>query len=160
MTSSVSGVDVSNPLLANLDVFTGRWDLTASAGERVMSVAQTDFGWLGERGFLVQRTDPPSFLVPEWEGAAPTWVDAVIGADDDSQAYTMLYTDSRGVCRVYAMQLDGRKWTMSSRPGRDFYQRWIGAFSEDHSAIEGDWEASKDGKTWSTDFHMTYRRLS
>jgi hypothetical protein len=149
-----------NPLLSRLDIFTGRWELTASMGERVMSVAQTEFGWLGERGFLVQHTDQPSFLVPEWVGAAPVRVDAVIGADDDSQAYTMLYTDSRDVCRVYAMQLDGRRWLMSSRPGPEFHQRWIGAFSEDGSAIEGDWEASKDGESWSTDFHMSYRRLS
>ncbi len=149
-----------NPLVSRLGVFTGRWELTARAGERVMSVAQTEFRRLGEHGFLTQHTDRPSFLVPEWEGAAPMWVDTVIGADDYSQAYTVLYTDSRDVCRVYAMQLDGREWTMSSRPGQDFHQRWLGAFSEDHLAIEGDWEASKDGLTWSTDFHMTYRRLS
>ncbi|GIH10408.1 hypothetical protein Rhe02_84750 [Rhizocola hellebori] len=149
-----------NPLLSRLDIFIGRWELTAVAGEQVMSVAQTELRWLGERGFLLQRTDPPSFLVPQWQGAAPIWVEAVIGADDHSQAYTMLYTDSRHVCRVYAMQLNGREWTMSSRPGQDFHQRWIGAFSEDLSAIEGDWEASTDGQTWSKDFHMSFRRLS
>jgi hypothetical protein len=85
-------------------------------------------------------------------------VDAVVGLDDHSDLFTMLYTDSRGVCRTYRMRLDATKWTLESRPGPDFLQRFEAAVNEDRTAISGRWEASRDGREWSTDFEVTYRR--
>jgi hypothetical protein len=98
-----------NPRLSRLEVLVGQWELTASSGERIMSTSLSTFQWLGDRGFLVQRIDPPTYLAPEWVGAAPRWVDAVIGLDDHSDTFTMLYTDSRGVCRIYRMSLGANR---------------------------------------------------
>lgn len=147
-----------NPRLDRLDVLVGEWELTATSGERTMSTSRSTFQWLGDRGFLVQRTDPPTYLAPEWAGAAPTQVDGVIGLDDHSDVFTMLYADSRGVCRTYRMSLDADRWTLSSRPGPVFYQRFEGTFNDDRTVIDGRWEASEDGRNWSTDFNVTFRR--
>ncbi|TDD98990.1 hypothetical protein [Jiangella asiatica] len=148
-----------NPRLSRLDVLVGAWEVTASSKGRTLSTAPCTFQWYGDGGLLVQRTDPQTYLVPEWVGAAPSWFDAVIGLDDHSDELTMLYTDSRGVCRTYRMSLDGDRWTLSSRPGPDFHQRFVGTVSDDGTEIDGRWEASEDGQAWSTDFDVTYRRL-
>jgi hypothetical protein len=149
-----------NPRLTRLDLLVGDWELTATSGGRIMSRSRSTFHWLGDRGFLVQRNDPPTYVVPEWVDAAPRWVDAVIGLDDHSDVFTMLYTDSRGVCRTYRMRLDAGRWTLESRPGRDFFQRFEGAFDDGRTVIDGRWEASDDAANWSTDFDVTYRRMA
>lgn len=147
-----------NPRLTRLDLLVGEWELTASSGEQIMSVSRSTFHWLADSGFLVQRIDPPTYLAPEWVDGAPERVDAVVGLDDHSDLFTMLYTDSRGVCRTYRMSLDGTIWTLESQPGPDFLQRFEAAVSDDHTAINGRWEASQDGREWLTDFEVTYRR--
>jgi hypothetical protein len=148
-----------NPRLTRLDLFVGEWELTASSGERIMSVSRSTFQWLGDSGFLIQRNDRPTQLAPEWEDAAPQWVEAIVGLDDHSDVFTMLYTDSRGVCRTYRMSLDASRWTLEGQPGPDFFQRFEGTVNDDHTAIDGWWEASEDGRNWSTDFEVRYRRL-
>jgi hypothetical protein len=147
-----------NPRLTRLEILVGHWELTASSGDRIMSTSRSTFGWLGDGGFLVQRTDPPTHLAAEWVDAAPTWVDTVIGLDDHSDSFTMLYADSRGVCRTYRMSLDAHRWTLSGRPGPDFYQRFEGNFNDDRTVIDARWEASGNGRDWTTDFNVTYRR--
>jgi hypothetical protein len=142
-----------------LDVLVGEWELTASSSGRVMSTSRSTFQWLGDRGFLVQRNDPPAYLAPEWVDAAPRWVDAVIGLDDHTDVFTMLYTDSRGVCRTYRMSLDANRWRLEAQPGPDFFQRFDGVLNDDRTVIDGRWEASSDGTNWSTDFDVTYRRM-
>jgi hypothetical protein len=148
-----------NPGLTRLDLFVGEWELTASSGERIMSTSLSTFHWLGNSGFLVQRNAPPTYLAPEWADAAPRWVEAVVGLDDHSDLFTMLYTDSRGVCRTYRMSLDADRWTLESQPGPDFFQRFEGTINDDRTAIGGRWEASEDGQNSSTDFEVTYSRL-
>ncbi len=148
-----------NPRLARLDLLVGHWELIASSDGRTMSKARATFRWLDGTGFLTHRVDPQTYLVPEWVGAAPSWTESVIGLDDHSDTFTMLYTDSRGVCRTYRMTLDATRWTLSSRPGPEFHQRFEGTFNDDHTLITARWEASPDGDDWATDFDVTYRRL-
>jgi hypothetical protein len=148
-----------SPRLAGLEPLVGAWEVTATSGERTLSTTRTTFEWLGGRGLLVQRQEPPTQLAPEWQGAAPEWADSVIGFDDYSQSYTTLYVDSRGVYRTYRMSLEANRWTLESRPAEDFHQRFAGTLSDDGSVIEGRWERSEDGETWATDFDVTYRRL-
>ena len=67
-------------------------------------------------------------------------MEAVVGLDDHSDAFTMLYTDSRGVCRTYRMRLDANIWTLESQPAPDFFQRFAGTASDNRTAIDGRWE--------------------
>ena len=68
----------------------------------------------------------------------------------------MLYSDARGVFRIYRMRLTDEAWTIwRDAPG--FNQRFIGTFRDDKT-IEGAWESSPDGTTWESDFDMVYRK--
>lgn len=89
------------------------------------------------------------------EADLPPRAVAVIGFDDSTGSWTMVYNDDRGVSRIYVMTLDDRTWTLSGKPS-DFYQRFHAAI--DHDTIEGRWEKSDDGDTWSEDFRVTYAR--
>ena len=100
----------------------------------------------------------------EWFGDAFLLVHATlqgelslaIGRSDANDAYEVLYHDDRGVCRVFAMTWDGRRWTMS-RKDPDFHQRFIAEVEPDR--ISGRWEASEDrGRTWRKDFDLVFAR--
>jgi len=83
---------------------------------------------------------------------------AVIGCDGMSGTYYQLYTDERDVQRVYEMSLDAGVWKLW-RDGAPFSQRFTGTFSEDGTTIAGRWEIAEDGKTWKTDFDLTYTKV-
>ena len=87
----------------------------------------------------------------------------VFYADPQTGGYTQHYYDSRGVARRYAMSLDAGVWRLV-RDAPDFSplefcQRFVGTFSDDRATIDGVWEKSSDGVTWSHDFALTYRRI-
>ncbi len=71
----------------------------------------------------------------------------------------MLYADGRGVTRVYLSTLVGDTWTIR-RAAPGFHQRYTGTFSDDRRTVTGRWEASPDGSTWTTDFDLTYTKVS
>ncbi len=45
------------------------------------------------------------------------------------------------------------------RNGQPFSQRFTGTFSADAKTITGRWETADDGKTWRTDFDLTYTKV-
>lgn len=143
--------------MRRLDPLVGEWDMWA-AGHRAGPVP-TEFSRLEGGSLLVQRADagPGTALPPEWEGRAPFPTAVVTGYDDTADEFTSLYTDGRGVARVYRTSLvDGvwRQWRAA--PG--FHQRFTGVFDEDGETIRGGWERSDDGELWVTDFDVTYVR--
>lgn len=82
----------------------------------------------------------------------------LIGSDDSSEECTVLYTDARGVHRVYRTTLSQGVWTMwRDAPG--FNQRYTGIMKDGGNVIEGQWEMSEDGKTWKVDFDLTYTKV-
>lgn len=83
----------------------------------------------------------------------------IIGSDDASDDYTVLYYDSRGVYRVYRMSLIDRQWK-SWRNAPRFNQRYSGQISEDGRTITGRWEMSEDGKHWKVDFDLNYEKVA
>jgi len=103
-------------------------------------------------------TANPDDLPAVWREHAPTWTTSIMGFDDGSGEFRSLYTDSRGVHRIYQMSLDeGDSWRLwRAAPG--FHQRFTGRLSEDGQTIRGRWEMSEDGREWRTDFDLTYTR--
>ena len=119
------------------------------------------FAWSPDGSFLVQHADsePSDIETPaEWVTNSPFPTHAVIGVDDESGEFSMLYGDARGVHRVYRMTLAGDTWTIwRETPGMQ--QRYVGRFSDDGATIRGGWHSSQDGSTWVPDFELDYRRI-
>jgi hypothetical protein len=138
-----------NEKLERLNGLVGSWRLTISdawflepAGTEVHGSATVE--WLGD-AFLVMRCDLDGDLT------------MVFGRSDANDAYTALYQDDRGVCRVFAVTIEGTRLEFT-REDPDFHQRFIAEIEPDR--ILGRWEASEDrGQTWRKDFDLTYERV-
>ena len=142
--------------LACLDVFVGEWVIeVAFPGEIGGSpLARSRFEWTLDRQFLMQRTEIP---VP----GAPDGL-MIVSTHPETGAYTQHYYDSRGVVRVYTMELTGRLWMLTRESPDftplDFRQRFTGTFSADENTICGAWEKRFDGADWEHDFDLIYHR--
>jgi len=143
--------------LERLEVFVGAWNLEASFPRfpDVEVRARTDFEWVLDRQFLLQRAE---ISLPE----APDGL-MVIAVDADRDAYTQHYFDSRGVVRTYQMTFDGRVWTLTRESPDfsplDFSQRFTGTFDDNGTTIRGQWEICHDGTNWEHDFDLTYSKI-
>jgi hypothetical protein len=69
----------------------------------------------------------------------------------------MLYSDERGVQRIYRVRLVSGVWTMS-RTSPGFSQRMTGTLSDDGNTIRVDGELMRDGSRWEPDLAITYTR--
>lgn len=145
--------------LARLDAFAGEWSIEARfpglVAEGGTGRGRVTFEWLLGGQYLAQRTDAPA--------PAPDSL-AIIRADPRTGGYSLHYYDSRGVVRIYSMTFDGRTWELvRDAPDfspLDFCQRFTGTFSDDGAAIDGAWEKSPDGTSWTHDFTLIYRRTA
>ena len=140
------------PELAALEALAGEWTLEVSFAPDAPK-ATVGFEWMPGGRFLVERWQVP---VPE----APDGL-AVIGYDEGRGTLLQHYFDTRGVARVYEMELADGVWRLErTQPDfapLDFAQRYTGRFTEDGTAIEGTWEINH-GDAWEKDFDLTYRR--
>jgi hypothetical protein len=147
--------------LRELDVFVGEWRMVISSDGRPVMQARATFEWTEGGAFLRQYVDaePADFEVSEdWVKHSPMPTTSVIGLDDTSGEYTMLYFDARDVQRVYRMTFAGGTWTIwRDAPG--FNQRLTARFRAGGDTITGRWERSDDGTTWFTDFDFEYTRI-
>jgi hypothetical protein len=144
-----------NKAMEQVAVLVGSWRVTMRnawflepAGREVPGSATGE--WLGD-----------AFVVFRWTmtgdvGAATSEMALVLGHSDPQDAYTALYHDERGVCRVFAMTFDSSHWTLN-REDPDMFQRFIADVGPDR--ITGRWEASEDhGATWRKDFDLCFER--
>jgi hypothetical protein len=139
-------------MLRELEPLVGEWTLEARwpGGEPWPGGGRVTFEWLPSGAHLLQRG---TVELPE----APDNI-SVIGCDAASGTYSQLYSDERGVCRIYEMSIGDGGWRLW-REGEPFSQRFTGTFSEDGNTITGRWEIAEDGRTYATDFDVVYRRI-
>ena len=140
-------------MLKALDRFVGEWTMAAApaGGPAWPGEGRVRFEWLAGGAFLSQRW---TVDLPEAPNGS-----AIIGCDAANGTYVQLYSDERGVCRVYAMGLHDGAWTLR-RDGEPFAQRFTGTFSDDGATIRGRWELAEDGGDWKPDFDVTYTRVA
>ncbi|MQA98585.1 MAG: hypothetical protein GEV11_29845 [Streptosporangiales bacterium] len=138
--------------LARLEPLVGEWVLEAAGADGTPwpGEGRVTFAWHESGAHLVERG---TVDVPE----APDNV-SIIGCDGANGTYYQLYSDERGVCRVYRMSIGDGRWELL-REGEPFDQRFVGVFSDDGNTITGRWEIAEDGGAYATDFHLTYRRV-
>ena len=138
--------------LRPLDRLVGEWALEAKGrdGEPWPGGGRATFEWHDSRAHLVQRT---TIDLPE----APDST-SIIGCDAANGTYSQLYSDERGVCRIYEMTMSADEWTLW-REGEPFSQRFTATISADGNTIDGRWEIAEDFTTYTTDFELVYRRV-
>jgi hypothetical protein len=133
------------------EVLVGEWKMVGTHPALPGTVqGHSSFKWLAEGVLLLWHFD--------WEpgGGLPTAL-SVIGHDDSVETCSMLYSDERGVCRIYQMSFSGGVWKMwRNAPG--FSQRMTATVSSDGNTITWHGEVSGDGFTWEQDLEVTYTR--
>lgn len=138
--------------LKKLEPLVGQWQLTAigSNGLAWPGEARASFNWHASEAHLVQHTSTDA-------AGAPDSI-SIIGCDAASGTYYQLYSDSRGVCRVYEMSIDAGEWRLW-RHGAPFAQRFTGRLEDSGDRIVGRWEKAEDGSSFTLDFELIFTRL-
>ena len=146
--------ELTNPALKDVGFLVGEWIMTLSEASFLPDPSEVLTGRVEvsviESGGLLalrQHTDPSG-------PPAATWV---IGRDESQPNYTVLYTDARGVARVYEMSFTDDVWRMW-RHDPAFSQRFEAAVRPDRQAMAGRWEKRVAGGAWEHDFTLDYRR--
>jgi hypothetical protein len=137
--------------LKQFDVLVGEWTMVGTHPGLPSAVqGHSSFEWLRDGALLVWHFD--------WDrGQGIPNAFSVIGHDDAVEPCSMLYSDDRGVSRIYQMSLAGGVWKMW-RESADFSQRMTGTFSDDDNTITWHGELSRDGSNWEQDLSVTYTR--
>lgn len=139
----------TNPALRPLELLVGDWEMELFNAEflpdpETRARGSATFAWVEQGAALVMR-----------QGENATWI---IGRDEDVDDFHVLYSDNRGVSRVYRMTFDERRWTLQ-RNTTKFSQRFEATV--DRTTIEGRWEKSFDsGKNWEHDFNINYTKTT
>jgi hypothetical protein len=143
---------MKNPALKELVFLEGKWNMKISNASFLPSLSEiiessASFEWNEDDEFLILKQGTK-------ETPHATWI---IGRDQDTANFTVLYFDDRHVSRVYEMSFKGDTWKIW-RSATGFIQRYEGKVSKDKNSIVGAWGKSKDGKKWEHDFDLTYSR--
>ena len=138
--------------LRQLEPLVGEWTFEAKwpDGKPWPGGGRVTFEWHASGAHLLERGTAE---LPE----APDNV-SIIGCDAANGTYFQLYSDERGVCRVYEMSIGNGEWKLW-REGEPFSQRFTATFSDDGNTITGRWEIAEDGANYTTDFDLVYRRV-
>jgi hypothetical protein len=138
--------------LRQMEPLVGRWALEAISpeGEPWPGQALATIEWHDGGAFLLERTTTEVAEAPD--------TIKLMGCDAANGSYYQLYSDSRGVCRIYEMSIGNGDWRLW-RTGEPFPQRFTGRFEDDGDTIAGCWEKATDGERFEVDFHLIYRRL-
>jgi hypothetical protein len=138
--------------LRRLEHLVGEWTVEARwpSGELWPGSGRTTFEWHDSNAHLVERN---TVDLPE----APDNV-SIIGCDAANGTYFQLYSDERGVCRIYEMSIGDGEWALW-REGEPFSQRFTASISDDGNTMTGRWEIAEDFTNYTPDFDLTYRRI-
>ena len=144
--------------VGELERFVGEWTMVAAppGSPPWPGEARIRFEWIEGGAFLVERWSLDASGLPE---GTPTGGLSVYVRDVKNGTYFPVYSDDRGVYRVYQMGLRDGEWTLR-REGEPFAQRFTARFSPDGGTITGRWELREEGEEWKTDFDSTSARVS
>jgi len=143
---------IPNPALKPLSVLIGNWNTvgTHPLFPDTTFHGHTSFEWLEGGAFLIMHSEID-------EPGIPSGI-AILGSDDSTGEYFMLYFDERGVSRKYEVTLRDNIWKWW-RNVPDFSQRFTGTLVDSGDTIIGKGELSKDGSSWEKDLELTYQRV-
>lgn len=150
--NSMQKASIPNPALAPFRILIGNWTTTGTHPlvPNTTLHGRATFEWLENGAFLMLRSelDDPRF---------PAGI-SIIGSDQGTGEYFMLYFDERGVSRTFQVTITDNVWKWwRDAPG--FSQRYQGTITDGGDTIIGKGELSKDDSTWEPDLDLTYRRV-
>ncbi len=140
-----------NSALRELALLVGEWEtigIHPAFPDKVKG--RSSFEWLEQEALLVWHS--------HWEQPGPPSAVSVIGHDDSEKGYVLLYSDERGVARIYHMSMEGGVWEMH-RDSPDFSQRMRGAFSDHGNMLTVHGELMRDGIHWEGDLDVIYSKV-
>ena len=143
---------IPNPALERFSILIGNWKTvgTHPGIPNTTLHGHTSFAWHEGGAFIIIHSEID-------EPGVPSGV-AIIGSDDTTGEYSMLYFDERGVSRKCEVSFVDNIWKWwRNAPG--FSQRYTHTIVDDGRTIIGKGELSKDGKTWEKDLDLTYTRI-
>ena len=129
-----------------LGLLMGTWEFEPLIEGGSPGRGRATFEPIEDGAFLTERSDA-EWTDPGWVENAPKTTDEVV----------QLYSDDRGVFRIYRGTLSDEEWRLE-RAAPGFHQRFIGSFRDDGRTIDGRWESSPDGTAWELDFPITFRK--
>jgi hypothetical protein len=141
-----------NPALEPLVPLIGDWRTTGTHPlvPGTTFHGRTSFGWAEGGAFVVMRSEID-------EPEIPSGV-AVIGSDDATGTFTMLYFDERDISRRYTVEVgDGEVAWRRDEAG--FAQRMVLAVASDGRRLDASGTMSREGGPWEDDLHLTYERI-
>ena len=142
--------------MRRLEPMVGEWDVTLTNAWFLDSLdteiqGQATVEWYAD-GFLLLRGRFPERSAEEGGSA---WAMA-FSHNDPRDEFLALYTDDRGVSRVFGMTFADGEWTLL-RQDPDFHQRIVMGVGEDRIDMRAD--ASEDaGTTWRKDLDYIFVR--
>jgi hypothetical protein len=150
--NSMQEASIPNPALKPFSVLIGNWSTTGTHAliPDINLHGRTSFEWLENGAFLLMRSEID-------EPGVPSGI-AIIGSDDSTGEFFMLYFDERGVSRKYEVSIRDNIWRWW-RNATGFSQRYEGAIVDGGNTIIGKGELSKDGFSWERDLDLTYTRV-
>lgn len=137
--------------LQQFAVLLGEWTMVGTHPQLPAAVqGQSSFHWLRDGALLAwQFAWEPGHGIPS--------AFSIIGHDDEVEPCSQLYTDERGVARIYQMSLADGVWT-SWRDSPGFSQRMTGTISADGTSITCHGELSQDGAHWEPDLDVQFTK--
>src|SRR3982074_1339379 len=110
-------------VLKKLEPLIGEWTLDAipPGGEPWPGEARATFEWHDSRDHVIERS---TVEIPDAPDGG-----SIIGWDAANGTYYRLYSDDRGVCRVYEMSINDGEWRLWRR-GAPFPQRFTGKLQD------------------------------
>src|ERR1700694_3907285 len=107
----------SREALRELEPLIGEWTLEAIPPAASPGEARAKFEWHESGAHVIERS---TLEMPEFPDAV-----SIMGCDAANGTYYQLYSDDRGVCRVYEMSIGDGEWRLW-REGAPFPQRFTG----------------------------------
>jgi hypothetical protein len=140
--------------LRDLDQLVGDWTVEAThpAFPGLVVPGRSSFEWLDGEKFMIQRhiAEHPDF---------PNSISVIGAMSDEDERLSMHYYDSRGVHRVYSLDMSEDVLRIArDHPG--FSQRFEGRLADGGDTLSGLWKLSRDDETWDDDLEITYRRAT
>ena len=135
----------------------GTWEFEPLVKAQPAGKGRATFEWIEGGAFVLERSKA-EWTDPGWAENAPKSSQSIFGWDDSTDEIVQLYSDSRGVFRIYRGSVTDDAWTLE-RAAPDFHQRFVGEFRDGGRTIDGRWESSPDGAAWEIDFPIAYRRV-